>query len=687
MTPRPAKRVLLVGWDAADWQVIRPLLDAGKMPALKALVDSGVSGSLATLRPIISPLLWTSIATGKRADKHDILSFLEPVPGDQGGVRPVSSTSRKAKALWNILSQEGLRSCVVNWYASHPAEPIEGCVLSDRFQHTFNKENPERAALDPSAVHPPELLEIASMLQVHPLDLKPEQIAAFFGEKLPVTDDVRLQAIVRLLAECASTHNAATFFAEHEQWDLLAVYYDAIDHFGHGFMEYHPPAMTHVEPADAEIYGHVVESAYCLCDLMLARLLALVGSETTVLLLSDHGFYNDGQRPARPTTEEVARMGKSTGVNPLAWHRPQGILVAAGPGVRCDDLVHGASLLDITPTVLALLGLPVAEDMDGKVLTTMFADPIEPTRIASYEPAHPRDGVIRDASVEETDPWAARSALEQLAALGYIELPKDSDNPGESAAQAVHDRKNNLAQLLFAEGRTVEALAVLRELLAEKPDLPHIICRMALCLVELHQLPEAESLLRGVVERFPEMMLGPLLLGQMCVAKGDLEGARAWLDRVRGQSVRSPNFHILVGQIHLRQREWKAAADAFRQALDIDDDSAEAHDGLGVALRESGRLEDAVYEHMRAASLQHHRAQTHVNLGIALALSKQVDWAIRAFTIAAELAPTEPFPHRCLARIYRRAKDDKEKSREHFARAVALRRELKDKRPAFLSGA
>ena len=64
-------KVLLVGWDAADWKVIMPLIDAGKMPNLAGLIDKGICGNIATLQPVLSPMLWTSIATGKRAYKHE----------------------------------------------------------------------------------------------------------------------------------------------------------------------------------------------------------------------------------------------------------------------------------------------------------------------------------------------------------------------------------------------------------------------------------------------------------------------------------------------------------------------------------------------------------------------------------------------------------------------------------------
>src|SRR5512136_1952148 len=98
-TPSPAARVLLIGWDAADWKVINPLLDAGKMPNLAKLVDGGVIGNLATLSPDLSPMLWTSIATGKRPFKHGVFGFTEPDP-ETGGIRPITNLSRRTKAVW-----------------------------------------------------------------------------------------------------------------------------------------------------------------------------------------------------------------------------------------------------------------------------------------------------------------------------------------------------------------------------------------------------------------------------------------------------------------------------------------------------------------------------------------------------------------------------------------------------------
>ena len=693
MKARLAKRILLIGWDAADWQIINPLLEEGAMPALQGLIDRGVSGRIATLQPIISPILWNSIATGKRADKHGILGFVEPTP-DGSGVRPVSSTSRRAKAIWNILSQSGLRSSVVGWYASHPAEKINGCILTDRFQTAVDWTN-KPVPLDENVVHPASFIETAEALRVHPIQLTPRQLQPFFPNGGPKdSSDRRLHGIVKVVAECASIHNAATYLAEESEWDLLAVYYDAIDHLCHATMPFHPPKMANVSEEDAQIFGYVVRGAYQFSDMMLQRLLQLVGPETTVILLSDHGFYNNDLRPdlppiARPGEKADRKPQERAGLNPLAWHRPQGIFVAAGPGIKRDELLHGTTLLDITPTILALLGLPIGSDMDGVPLTQILEskEAIEISYIPSWEEPAPNDGVHREVSSEERDPWAARQALEQLAALGYVELSPTGD-ASRDIAGATEARKSNLAQIYYSTGRYEEAIALLREVIKEAArDVPHVKCRIALCLIAQGRPGEAEPYVSEVVQKHPEMPLAKLLLGQIKAAFGQMKEAFDLFLQVQERDSRLPLLHVQIGQIHLRQGRWKEAETAFRRAIEIDDDCAEAHDGLGVVLRERGALEDAIFEHMRAASLVHHRAQTHVNLGIALAAAKKIDWAIRAFSIATELAPNQPFPHRCLAQLYRRAKKDIPKARAHTLQAWELRNRLRGRKPAFIAGA
>ena len=364
-------------------------------------------------------------------------------------------------------------------------------------------------------------------------------------------------------------------------------------------------------------------------------------------------------------------------MNPVSWHRIQGVFATAGQGIKRDELFYGMNLLDIAPTILALLGLPIPDDMDGRALTGIFSEPVELEHIASYEPPHENDGVRRDVAAEETDPWGARQALEQLAALGYINLPA-GDKPQEAIDRTRRDRLNNLTQVYFSSGRLKEALEILQQFLAQE-DSTHLRCRIALCLLGLGKFEEADKMMAELAEKAQKGPLVRLVYGQIKLAQNQVGEALALLEPLQEESFPLSYLHTTLGQAYLRGRLYKNAETSFRRAIERDEDNAEAHDGLGVALRRQGLYEDAVYEHTRAATLQHHRPQTHLNLGIALAMSQQFDWSIRAFLVAAELSPENPNPHRWLTKIYRRAKNDDEKAREHVRLWLQLRKQAMEK--------
>jgi len=227
------------------------------------------------------------------------------------------------------------------------------------------------AQLRPGTVHLPELAELAELaeelaaLRVHPHELDGD-LLRLFVPKAPEIDqhkDKRLGSVAKIIAECASVQAAAThLMARQPDWDPAAVYFDGIDHFGHGFLRYHPPRLGWVDKADYALYNNVVNAGYLFHDMLLGRLLELAGPEATVMLVSDHGFHPDHLRPKALPNEPAG---------PAAEHRAFGIFAACGPGIRRDALVYGANLLDVTPTALALalFGLPIGRDMDGRVLT------------------------------------------------------------------------------------------------------------------------------------------------------------------------------------------------------------------------------------------------------------------------------------------------------------------------------
>lgn len=476
------KKVLLIGWDAADWKVITPLLDAGKMPALEGMINAGVMGNLATIRPVLSPMLWTSIATGKRAYKHGILGFTEPTP-DGTGIQPITNLSRKNKAFWNVFNQCGMQGHVVGWWPSHPAEPIDGAMVSNRYQIASSFDGTKPWPLIPGTVHPKSLEKPLREARFHPSELHEDQVRPFvpFAGEIDQEQDSRLGVCAKMLAECTSTHGAITWLLANDPWDYAAVYYDAIDHFCHGFMRYHPPQQPSVSDRDFRLYSGVIEAAYRYHDMMLASLLQLAGPETTVMLISDHGFHPDHLRVQTMPSEPAA---------PASEHRDFGIFVMSGPGVRRDERLYGASLLDVCPTLLTAAGLPTGSDMDGKPLVEAWEQTPTIEHINSWEEVQGNTGQHPEGS--RLDPTESQLAIEQLVALGYIEKP--SGNAEETISKTVRELRYNLALSYMDADLHSDAVAILEELASNDPDETRFGIRLALCYRALDEIDRLKPL-------------------------------------------------------------------------------------------------------------------------------------------------------------------------------------------------
>src|ERR1041385_7713251 len=125
-----SRRLLLVAWDAADWKLLRPLVDAGKMPALRRLVEEGASGSMFCGQPFVAAAQWTSLVTGKRPWQHRVCHQAEL---ESGRLVPVSGEWRQSKAVWEILRTNHKRSLIVGWPATHGTRCDGVTVISNRY--------------------------------------------------------------------------------------------------------------------------------------------------------------------------------------------------------------------------------------------------------------------------------------------------------------------------------------------------------------------------------------------------------------------------------------------------------------------------------------------------------------------------------------------------------------------------
>ncbi|HEY6293063.1 MAG TPA: alkaline phosphatase family protein [Terriglobia bacterium] len=709
MTERLARKVLLIGWDAADWKVATPLMDQGLMPTLDDFVSHGVMGNLATLRPILSPMLWNSIATGMRADKHGIHGFMEP-DTHTGGIRPVTSTSRKVKAVWNILTQRGYQTHVLGWFAGHPAEPVNGISVSDLYPYAtqpIDKPWP----LPTGAVYPESLRDTFAELRMHPGEVTEAAILPWIplAGKIDQEKDKGLASFAKILAENLSIHNAATWILHGQPWDFMAVYYNGIDHFCHGFMHFHPPRMERVPEDKFEIYKDVVNNAYRFHDMCLNTLLQLAGPEATVILVSDHGFHSDHLRP-RGIPREPA--------GPAVQHRQFGVIAMRGPHIKQDERIYGATLLDVAPTILTLFGLPVGEDMDGRVLVQAFEEPPAVERIPSWE-AVPGECGMHPADLR-MDPAAAQAVLQQFVALGYIQ--PQNENQQKAVESAVRESKYNLARVYLDSRRPQEALPLLEELVRAS-DEARFRQHLAQCHYMLGRRQNAKGILEDLIAHPPKPPEPPKatdkdkesrpatatagangdapvaepaalpadapvptqkgesvpeppatasptpwadwLMGVIHFEEGNTDDALACLLRAEQADPRLPNLHLRIGETYLRRQQLDDAERAFRRALDIDGDSAEAHLGLAQVHLRRRQDEEAAEESLVAVGLQHFLPLGHYCLGVSLARLGHPHRATVAFETSVSMLPGLVNGHRWLAALHARPGGDRERALAH----------------------
>lgn len=640
MSKRLAKKVLVIGWDAADWKIINPLLDAGLMPALEKLINKGAMGNIATLDPPLSPILWTSIGTGKTADKHGILNFTEP-NSSTNDIQPVTVTSRKVKAIWNILTQKGFKTHLVGWWPSHPAEPINGVCVSNFYQRAIGKIE-EAWPLPSGSIHPKELESIFEELRVHPGEITVQHLAPFVPnlKKVDQEKDKSLQNIATLIASCSTIQSAATWIMENKDWDFMGVYFDTIDHFCHGFMKYYPPRMQGIPEEYFELYKDVISNAYRFQDMMLERLMNLAGEDTTIILLSDHGFYSDHLRPKRLPQEPAS---------PALEHSPYGIICMAGKNIKEDERIYGATLLDITPTILTLFGLPIGKDMDGKALVQAFKSPPVPEYIDSWENVEGECGM--HSKELQQDPWAAQEAMQQLIELGYVE---QLDDDKQTRIKKTKDESDfYLARVFIHAKKTEEAVPILERLYSENPDVVRYGLRLAACYQTQNKKEDFRRVIESLREKdkqhLPQL---DLMEGILLLAENKPRKALDFLMKAENFVSHLPYLHIQIGIVYNKIHRWTDAERAYLKALSIDENSAVAHHGLGLSYIRQKKYEEATESFLNAIGLMYYFPEAHYHLGEALYYLQNYENATQAFNVAISMVPGYKKAHQWLIKIY-----------------------------------
>lgn len=598
---------LLIGWDAADWAVAMPLLEKGALPNLAALMQGGLHAPIASMDPPISPMLWTSIATSRWPIDHGIHGFTE---WHEDHMRAVRGTSITAPTFWEVLESSGTPASTVAWWPSHPAQPsVQGAVRISNLAVAEESSWLQEGML-PSALQP-----LFEALRIRPEEVPAEALASFFPEQeLDSTDDV-VRSVLKILVHALNVYLAASIAMAAAPGGHLSIYFDALDHFKHLAMKYHPPQLSAVTDEDFAKYHFIVEAAYRLHDLFLGTYIESQ-PEANTFLISDHGF--------RSGEERWTALPNHAGA-PALEHKFYGIFVAKGPQIPGLEQISGLTLLDIAPMVLATHNLKALPEMAG--------------HLPAYWPTPTQEVVLRSApqAVEQgRSPQMEEELLDTLVKLGYLE----AQDRAQGGARLV-ENGYYLARSLRAQQRPREAWQVLQSLELGPGSPSRYLLLGAALLAESKQFEALaefvdwiqEDALAGVKEYYlrlvkvsrggdlelPEGLLEPMdggvvpkeqvvLWGRLLAKAGRWEELDPLLQKTDSQAVDVLNLRLMLA---LEREDWQGAMESALASTEQVFHQPKVHGALAFVFGKLGMSREAnfargVYQNMMDEAVAPH---------------------------------------------------------------------------------
>ncbi len=389
-------KLLVFGVDGGDREVLELCIRAGRCPNLKAHANASLRADIFSLRgELSSPVIWTTIATGRPSGQHGVLPLEASAPG-----------ARSVKAFWNIFGEAGWKVGVFGWLATSAKETVNGVLVAgDGWGRAELTANPPQA-VDADALYR-GLSAAQGAAAVMSKFCEPKRCRPFIeksrarGEsRLPGGHDESIDHLAVIYRRDEATVRAAEQVLARGETDLAAAYVQGFDAASHLYHLYLDPAWREVSLEEREALGDIVMSYLAQVDAWFGRLARFAGPESTVLVLSDHGVA-----PPHFLAEPSIRGA----------HRDAGLFLMRSR--HAETRAGGARLstTEVLPLLLYLHGLPIAHDMAG-ALRHQFVDARELTRrpasfVASYESSR-RDPA---SSAEES-----KRAFEMLRAFGYL---------------------------------------------------------------------------------------------------------------------------------------------------------------------------------------------------------------------------------------------------------------------------
>jgi tetratricopeptide (TPR) repeat protein len=584
------------------------------------------------------------------------------------------------------------------WWATYPAENVgDGTIVSDALGfHGFGAT--ARNAGDAGKTYPTELFPEVDVL----LPTEQQISAAFAGQFIHIdAQTYRTEAYdpsryvrhdpnnpIHLFQMYAVTAQGYTAIGEkllQDPYDLFMIYFEQVDSFSHLFMKYAEPKLEWTDEAEHQRYKDVVTQWYRYQDGLLGRLLDKIDLETTaVFLLSDHGFKSGDRRIHSDKSVDVRKAHLD--------HETHGVFMAAGPHIKQGVEIPDISVLDVTPTLLQYLGLPVGKDMDGRVAESIFEEAFlgeTPIRyVQTYEGGnalgrlHLSRGELDEAEAEfgkarALDP----NNTEALLNLGTIKRARGLVAQAERLVeQALQNDPNSIAALVELasikreQNDLDESIRLIRVALEIDDSQPFVHLALGDSLQRAGKLDEAEQVFRTVLGLDPDSYEAHYNLGVTHLNQQRLDEAVERFEKALELNPRHPQVALAynnLGDIHLRRGNREAAIESFRKSIDSSPAQFEARFNLATVYLADNRVDEAITLLEEAARIHPNHELVSVQSGVAYLRAGRNQDAHRSFLLVRRLYPQNWIAPLGLAAIMA-ASDQPDQARAHLEEAYTL---------------
>jgi len=576
---RPARPVIFVGLDGADWQLLDDYMANGSMPNLNHLVANGAGGILDTDYPPLSPLVWTTMMTGTGPLDHGILDFTRFNPYTHEK-EPITSDERLEPSVWNMLTWAGKKASVFGLWATYAAEPVHGINVSDRlFTFLYSDEErpvgvvwpPDRGAWSQAALTEAEAAVNARRMREYLPSITDEDVAALAKSSNPYADPPA--ALRRILLETEIYRRASDGYLHEDGTlpDLTIVYLQGTDTIGHVFAPFAPPKQPQVAQADYDRYNGIPARYFHEIDDLIGRYAAIAEQRGAILMLaSDHGFFWREGRPVAISSTATATAAK--------WHRKEGIYIIYGPGIAAapHHPLRG-SVRQVCSTLLALTGMPSAK---------AGAPPLPGTPSAATGTF---DYVGRFSRADAPPPPRNRNEgsedIAKLKALGYIGSTEATRPASMAGGTKTAGAFNNEGLILRNEHRIDEAIAAFDRSLAVDPNYASAMWNESETLFDAgRDLDRADRLLVAAAANGLADAVTFIIKRSIAYEQSGRGGRSLHLlDAAVTARPAEPELRMFRGRYRMEAHDCAGALDDFRTAITARPENALAYAASGLA--------------------------------------------------------------------------------------------------------